>query len=75
MDELREFARTSRRSLDGVYAPDAIAIYDGNVRKGAAEIQAGAEKELAAKRRTRSISWTTTSVRVAASGDLACETG
>ncbi len=60
--------------VNEVYAPDAIVIYDGNVRRGSAEIQASAEKDKAAQPNSV-ISWTTTSVRVAASGDMALETG
>ena len=60
--------------VNEVYAPDAIVIYDGNVRRGSAEIQASAEKDKAASPNSV-ISWTTTSVRVAASGDMALETG
>ncbi len=59
---------------DGVYSSDAVTIYDGNVRKGSAEIKAGMEKDMAAAP-DAVISWTTTGVRVAASGDLALETG
>ena len=60
--------------VNEVYAPDAIVIYDGNVRRGSAEIQASAEKDKTASPNSV-ISWTTTSVRVAASGDMALETG
>ena len=60
--------------VNEVYAPDAIVIYDGNVRRGSAEIQASAEKDKAAQPNSV-ISWTTTSVRLAASGDMALETG
>jgi uncharacterized protein (TIGR02246 family) len=59
---------------NGIFAPDAVTAYDGNVRKGTADIQAGLEKEF--KDNPASvISWTTSGVKVAASGDLAYETG
>jgi uncharacterized protein (TIGR02246 family) len=61
-------------SVVTVYSPDAITAYDGTVQRGKAEIQAGAEKGL--KENPNSvIAWSTTAVRVAASGDLAVETG
>jgi len=61
-------------SVIQVYSPDAMTAYDGNVRRGVAEIQAAAEK--GAKENPDSvIAWSTTGVRVAASGDLAVETG
>ena len=61
-------------SVVKVYSPDVVTIYDGNVQRGVAEVQAGAEK--GAKDNPNSlISWSTTAVRVAASGDLAYETG
>jgi len=60
--------------VNGIYAADAITLFDGTIRRGAAEIQAGAEKELA-EAPDLQVSWTTTAVKVAASGDLAWETG
>ncbi len=57
-----------------VFAPDAITLFDGQIRRGAAEIQAGQEKELA-EAPDLQVTWTTTAVTVAASGDLAWETG
>jgi uncharacterized protein (TIGR02246 family) len=61
-------------SVVTVYSPDAITAYDGTVQRGQAEIQAGAERGL--KENPNSvIAWSTTAVRVAASGDLAVETG
>jgi uncharacterized protein (TIGR02246 family) len=57
-----------------VFSPDAITVYDGNVNRGVAEIQASFEE--GTKENPNSlISWSTTGVRVAASGDLAVETG
>ncbi len=61
-------------SVVKVYSPEAVTAYDGTVQRGVAEIQAGAEK--GAKDNPNSvIAWSTTGVRVAASGDLAVETG
>ncbi len=61
-------------SVVKVYSPDVITIYDGTVQRGVAEVQAGAEKGL--KDNPNSvIAWSTTGIRVAASGDLAVETG
>jgi uncharacterized protein (TIGR02246 family) len=61
-------------SVIQVYSPDAMTAFDGTVQRGVAEIQAGAEK--GAKENPDSVvSWSTTGVRVAASGDLAVETG
>ena len=61
-------------SVVKVYSPDVITAYDGTVQRGVAEVQAGAEK--GNKENPDSvIAWSTTGVRVAASGDLAVETG
>ncbi len=57
-----------------VYLPDSITVYDGVVRNGIAEIQAGMDEELA-KTPAATIAWTTTAVKVAPSGDMAWETG
>jgi len=57
-----------------VFAPDAITLFDGEIRRGAAEIQAGMEKEQSEAPDSQ-VTWTTTAVTVAASGDLAWETG
>jgi uncharacterized protein (TIGR02246 family) len=61
-------------SLGGIYAPDVISIYDGNVTKGASNIQAGISEELTANPKAV-FTWTSDAVHVAASGDLAYETG
>ena len=61
-------------SVMTVYSPDAVTIYDGNVRRGTAEIQAAAEKGVAEQPQSVT-TWSTTAVKVAASGDLALETG
>ena len=61
-------------SVVKVYSPDVVTVYDGTVRRGVAEVQAAAEKGV--KDNPNSvIAWSTTGVRVAASGDLAYETG
>ena len=61
-------------SVVKVYSPDVVTVYDGTVQRGVAEVQAGAEKGV--KENPNSvIAWSTTAVRVAASGDLAYETG
>jgi uncharacterized protein (TIGR02246 family) len=61
-------------SLGGVYAPDAVSIYDGVVQNGSPEIVAGFEKNMGAHPDTV-ISWSTDSLRIAESGDLAVEIG
>ena len=61
-------------SVVSVFSPDVVTAYDGNVRRGVGEVQAAAEKNL--KDNPNSVvAWSTTGVRVAASGDLAVETG
>lgn len=61
-------------SLGGVYAPDAVSIYDGVVQNGSPEIVAGFEKNMGAHPDTV-ISWSTDSLHIAESGDLAYEIG
>jgi len=61
-------------SLASVYAPDVISIYDGNVTKGASNIQAGIGEEMKANPKAV-FNWTSDAVHVAESGDLAYETG
>ncbi|MEX0734223.1 MAG: nuclear transport factor 2 family protein [Steroidobacteraceae bacterium] len=61
--------------VNGIFSPDAIAVSgDGDVRKGSAAIQAGMEKDVK-EMPDAVVSWTTTTVKVAASGDLAVEKG
>jgi ketosteroid isomerase-like protein len=60
--------------VNGVMTANAVAMFDGDIRKGAAELQAGMEADNAAAPNA-SISWTTNDVQVAASGDLAYELG
>ena len=67
-------ARDAAGIVNGVYTADAATLFDGNIRKGTAEIQAGMEAEFAASP-DATTSWTTDDVKVAASGDLAYERG
>ena len=67
-------ARDVAGIVNGVYTADAATLFDGNIRKGSAEIQAGMEAEFAAAP-DATTSWTTDDVKVAASGDLAYERG
>lgn len=67
-------ARDVAGIVNGVYAADAETLFDGNIRKGSAEIQAGLEAEMDALP-DATIVWTTDNVVVAASGDLAYERG
>lgn len=67
-------AKDAATIANDVYASDAITAYDGTVRRGTAEILAGANKDFAA-RPNSVISWTSDQVRVASSGDLALEIG
>jgi len=60
--------------VDTVYLPEAVTVFDGEVRNGSAEIQAGMEKELS-DAPASTLVWTTTAVKLAASGDMAWETG
>lgn len=57
-----------------MFAPDAVAIYQGKAHKGSAAIQAQGEAEFK-EMPDAVISWTSDQVRVAESGDLAVETG
>ncbi|HEU0226036.1 MAG TPA: nuclear transport factor 2 family protein [Steroidobacteraceae bacterium] len=67
-------AKDAAAIAGGIYTSDAVTMFDGQIRKGAAEIQAGMEAETAAMPNS-TISWTTSDVRVASSGDMAWETG
>jgi len=60
--------------VNGVWTADSVALFDGDISKGTAELQAGMEAEIA-KSPNSTISWTTSDVQVAASGDLAYELG
>jgi uncharacterized protein (TIGR02246 family) len=67
-------AREAATVAGSFYAKDAISAYDGNVRRGRDAIQAGMEGDMASSPDS-TISWTTDSVTVAASGELAYELG
>lgn len=67
-------AKDAAGIASGMYTADAVTMFDGQIRKGAAEIQAGMEAEMAAMPNS-TINWTTSDVRVASSGDMAYETG
>jgi len=60
-------------SIRNVYTADATTIFDGYVRRGDAVV-ASAEKNFA-DHPNEVVSWTTDSVRLAQSGDLAIEFG
>lgn len=67
-------AKDAAGIANGVYAADAVTMYDGKILKGPAALQADMEAEIAATPNA-TISWTTNDVKVAASGDLAYELG
>ncbi len=60
--------------VNGVYTADSVTLFDGKVRKGSAALQAGIEADNA-EAPNASIDWSTSDVKVAASGDLAYELG
>jgi ketosteroid isomerase-like protein len=59
--------------VNDIYTANAISWFDGDIRKGSAEIKASEESRLAPPDQT--FSWSTTDVHVAGSGDLAYELG
>ncbi len=61
-------------TIDSLFSADATTIFDGEVFQGLAAIQANRELEWAEEAQG-DLNWTTTSVIVAASGDLAVERG
>ena len=67
-------AKDNAAIVDTVILPDALTVFDGNVRNGSAEIKAGLDKEVA-EMPAATITWTTTAVKLASSGDMAWETG
>lgn len=67
-------AKDAAGIASGVYTQDAVTMFDGSIRHGAAEIQAGMEKENTGMPDS-TIAWTTSDVRVSSSGDMAYETG
>lgn len=70
MAQAKDFAGIA----SGIFASDAVAMFDGDIRKGSAELQAGMEADNT-KAPNASISWATSDVKVATSGDLAYELG
>lgn len=60
--------------VNGVFSPDAFAVFDGKVRKGSAALQAGLDADMK-KMPNAVVSWNTTSVKVADAGDMAVEKG
>jgi uncharacterized protein (TIGR02246 family) len=67
-------AKDAASIANNMMTPDAVTIYDGNVMRGTAAIQAGMEKE-GKDMPDALITTTTNSVKVAESGDLAVEFG
>lgn len=67
-------AKDAAGIASGIYTADAVTMFDGSIRHGAAEIQAGMEAETTAMPNA-TISWNTSDVRVSSSGDMAYETG
>jgi uncharacterized protein (TIGR02246 family) len=61
-------------TIDGFFAANVTTIFDGEINEGLAEVQAAREEEWASQPDS-TVTWTTTAVEVAASGDLACERG
>jgi ketosteroid isomerase-like protein len=59
--------------VNDIYTANAVSMFDGDIRKGSAEIRASEETRLAAPEQT--FSWRATDVQVARSGDLAYELG
>jgi uncharacterized protein (TIGR02246 family) len=67
-------AKDADSIVNGVFTPDAVTVFNKEVRSGSEDIKAGLEKN--AKENPESVvSWTTDSVKVAASGDVAVEKG
>jgi uncharacterized protein (TIGR02246 family) len=56
------------------YSKEAMVAYDGSVSRGRAAIQAALEDDFASSPET-TVSWTSDAVNVAASSDMAYETG
>ncbi len=67
-------AKDTAGIVNGSYTSNAVTMFDGNIRKGSAEIQAGMDAENA-EAPNSSITWSTTDVQVAQSGELAYELG
>lgn len=67
-------AKDAAGIASGIFTADAVTIGDGEIHKGMADIQADMEANNA-KSPDSTISWATTGVQVAQSGDLAYELG
>jgi len=59
--------------VNDIYTASAVSMFDGDIRKGSAEIQASEQARLAAPDQT--FSWSATDIQVARSGELAYELG
>lgn len=60
--------------IDGLFAASITTIFDGEINEGLAAVQANREEEWASQP-DATLTWTTSEVGVAASGDLAYERG
>jgi uncharacterized protein (TIGR02246 family) len=67
-------AKDASAIANTIFLPDAITVFEGVVRNGSAEIQAGMDKEYS-DLPAATMAWTTNSVKLASSGDMAWETG
>ncbi len=67
-------ARDAVGVANGMYTADAVTLFDGDMSHGTAEIQASMEADTASNPDS-TITWSTSHVHVAASGDLAYELG
>ena len=61
-------------TIDSFYSADITTIFDGEIHRGLAAVQASRDEEWA-ENPDATVDWTTTEVGVAASGDLAYERG
>ncbi|MDH4260666.1 MAG: nuclear transport factor 2 family protein [Gammaproteobacteria bacterium] len=67
-------ARDAASIASGIYTSDAVSLFDGKILKGPGAMQADMEAGAAAMPNS-TITWSTSDVKVAASGDLAYELG
>lgn len=67
-------AKDAAGVANDMYTANAVSMFDGEIHKGSAELQANMEADIAASP-DASFSWSTTDVQVAGSGDLAYELG
>jgi len=61
-------------TIDSFFTADITTIFDGKVQEGLAAVQSSREEEWA-ENPDATVTWSTTAVEVAASGDLAFERG